>query len=330
MTSSFCALRMVHPNALQVVAHYPWLLIALDHFLDSKEVSARLRGVFEWALLMGSMILIGYPQYVLISVFLQLIYIFVCFPISKILSSWKLFCVGAISGLAIGAAQLLPTWEYFTDSERTLLGIDFVGWGSLNPLQFFQWFGPYVYKGLSLFSEGFASGTHEYGLYEGVFAVFAILWSLFEKQRNLGQAQWFRLAVILMVVGLFLSLGKYNGVFYLYGPLKPFSFFRYHSRTRVLLSLGVSLLSALAFDDLVSSKKRWVPKKVYLLPGIMSVLIALVAIAIKVFRPDLSHQFFSNGILLVTPLAFLILGSIFYMGGTDKKWFPIFLVLFVV
>lgn len=325
MTSSFCAFKMVHSNALQVVAHYPWLLITLDQILAENNVQNTIKGSLLWSLLLGSMILIGYPQYILISLFLQAIYLGTNHSMSRVLKSWNLFFFFGILGLGIGAAQLFPTIEYFNDSERVKLGIDFIGSGSLNPLEFFQLWGPYIYKGRSLFSEEFGSATHEYGLYEGFFAVFAIIWLIVERPQD--KNKLIKLGVLFLFVGLILSIGKYNGVFYFYGLYKPFALFRYHSRNRVLISFGLAILSAVAFSELISVSVIKKGKKLYLAPSLISLIIACIALAIKHLRPDLWHQFFSNKVILIYPFIFLCVGLVFYLGWANKRWAILVLLL---
>src|SRR6185295_20105925 len=62
---SFNLLHFVHPNAIAIVAHLPWLLWAIDVLLDAK-ASHRCPWAFTAiALLTASQLLLGYPQYVL-------------------------------------------------------------------------------------------------------------------------------------------------------------------------------------------------------------------------------------------------------------------------
>ncbi|MFH1269174.1 MAG: hypothetical protein ABIK89_25885, partial [Planctomycetota bacterium] len=61
--SGFNLLHLVHPNAIGVVAHVPWLLWAIDVVLNDpsrRRVAVAQAGI---ALLTGSQLLLGYPQY---------------------------------------------------------------------------------------------------------------------------------------------------------------------------------------------------------------------------------------------------------------------------
>ena len=62
--SSFNLLHFVHPNAVAVIAHVPWLLWAIDVALaDSRRRRVAVATALI-ALLTGSQLLLGYPQYV--------------------------------------------------------------------------------------------------------------------------------------------------------------------------------------------------------------------------------------------------------------------------
>ena len=329
VTSSFYALRFVHPNALQVTAHYPWLLIALDSVILGSDTRAKVRGALFWSVLIGSMILLGYPQYVFISMFLQGIYLFFRCSKEGLRDIFKYLIPAGILGTLLGAAQLLPTIEYFNDSERVNVGIDFISWGSLNPLQFFQWFGPYIYRGLSLFTTNFSSDTHEFGMYEGFFVLISLISLCFKRNKNNYDTQLMRFGLFLVFVGFFLSLGKYNGLFNLYWNIKPFSMFRYHSRTRVLMSFGLCIISTLVFWEICQKRFNLSRRWICFIPGVISCIIALISLLIKYSRPDLLHHYFSSWMILGTPLIFFMAGGFFYLGGAESRYGPLLILAFV-
>ena len=77
--SGFNLLHFIHPNAVAVVAHIPWLLWAIDIVLrdtSRRKVALAQAGI---ALLTGSQLLLGYPQYVWFSLLTETAYVaFVC------------------------------------------------------------------------------------------------------------------------------------------------------------------------------------------------------------------------------------------------------------
>ncbi|MCD4728081.1 MAG: hypothetical protein K8R46_10490, partial [Pirellulales bacterium] len=72
--SSFNLLHFVHPNAVAVIAHIPWLLWAIDVvLLDARRRKIALATALI-ALLTGSQLLLGYPQFVWLSLLTEIAY----------------------------------------------------------------------------------------------------------------------------------------------------------------------------------------------------------------------------------------------------------------
>ena len=72
--SGFSLLHFVHVNGVAVVAHLPWLLLAIHAVIDGASRNRRLAGGIGIALLTGSQLLLGYPQYVWLSFIAELGY----------------------------------------------------------------------------------------------------------------------------------------------------------------------------------------------------------------------------------------------------------------
>jgi hypothetical protein len=73
--SAFNLLHFVHPNAIAIVAHIPWLLWAIDIALTATEFRRRGAALLAIALLTGSQLLLGYPQYVWFSLLAEAVWI---------------------------------------------------------------------------------------------------------------------------------------------------------------------------------------------------------------------------------------------------------------
>ena len=59
---SFMLLHFLHPNAIAVAAHMPWLLLALDVALRTEVRRQQIAAEMALGLIIGSQILLGYPQ----------------------------------------------------------------------------------------------------------------------------------------------------------------------------------------------------------------------------------------------------------------------------
>ena len=135
--SSFNLLHFVHPNAVAAVAHIPWLLAMIDIVMvDAKRWKVALAQAFL-ALLTGSQILLGCPQYVWFSLLAETGFTLflvvtrrylprdgcetmptcrVCIGCRRNSSSRVVIAKGI--GLLVGAVQLLPTLEALCQSTR--------------------------------------------------------------------------------------------------------------------------------------------------------------------------------------------------------------------
>ena len=136
--SSFNLLHFVHPNAVAAVAHIPWLLAMIDIVMvDAKRWKVALAQAFL-ALLTGSQILLGCPQYVWFSLLTEAgftIFLVVtrrylprdgcetmptcraCIGCRRNSSSRVVVAKGI--GLLVGAVQLLPTLEVLFQGPRS-------------------------------------------------------------------------------------------------------------------------------------------------------------------------------------------------------------------
>ncbi len=137
--SSFNLLHFVHPNEVAAVAHIPWLLTMIDIVLvDAKRWKVALAQAFL-AVLTGSQLLLGCPQFVWYSLVAE-----TCFAIFLVLSrrysprdgcalmptcracvgcrrsSASCVIVAKAIGVLVGAVQLLPTLEALFQGAPTV------------------------------------------------------------------------------------------------------------------------------------------------------------------------------------------------------------------
>ncbi|MEX2111632.1 MAG: hypothetical protein WD845_00515 [Pirellulales bacterium] len=70
----FNLLHFVHPNAIAIVAHLPWLLLAIEVALSETPGPRRATALLAVGLLTASQLLLGYPQYVWFSLLAETVY----------------------------------------------------------------------------------------------------------------------------------------------------------------------------------------------------------------------------------------------------------------
>ncbi len=71
----FNLLHFVHPNAVAIVAHLPWLLLTIDVTLSTASAGARATALLCTGLLTASQLLLGYPQFVWFSLLAELAFV---------------------------------------------------------------------------------------------------------------------------------------------------------------------------------------------------------------------------------------------------------------
>ncbi|MHB9048851.1 MAG: hypothetical protein ACYC35_23285, partial [Pirellulales bacterium] len=277
--SGFNLLHFMHVNAVAIVAHIPWLLVAIDvlfgdcpDFRGATDTApgnrlsrpengtvpfgrAKLGTVPAIAILTGSQLLLGYPQYVWFSLLVEIAYAgFLTRRHAGADRAWLRFIAAKGLGAAIGAVQLLPTFDALAHSQRQTAAAAFVEAGSLHPLNLVQLVAPYLFK-----TRVVGQNTHELGLYFGAVPLMLIAW-LFVRRRDLGTHR--RLAIAATGLGLLalvLAFGRYGWLYSLQSYLPLVGHFRFPSRFILIVHFAAAVLSAAAFALLVEPKERPTP-----------------------------------------------------------------------
>ncbi len=186
--SSFNLLHFVHPNEVAAVAHIPWLLTMIDIVLvDARRWRVALAQAFL-ALLTGSQLLLGCPQFVWYSLLAES-----CFAAFLIVtrrysprdgcetmptcrvcigcrrSSLSCVIIAKMIGLLVGAVQLLPTLDALLHS--TVAVGDSPEAATLHPINLVQLIAPYL-----PIDRAFGGSAHELSLYVGAVPLMLALW----------------------------------------------------------------------------------------------------------------------------------------------------------
>jgi len=263
--SGFALLHLSHINMVAVVAHVPWLLLAIDFSLSAQPATRR-RGLIAVSLLVGSQALLGFPQSVLMSAWICLFYAVICGR-GLVL---RLFLVAGASivGLMLGGIQLVPTIELLTASTRWAFPQEFALSYSMHPLNILQLVSPYL-----LLHRAYVAPAqrviHEFGIYSGALGTVALLWAALRRH----QLPFTRLAVFavsISIAGVLLALGSYGFVYEWIAMVPLVGKFRAPARHIVLVHFGFAVLVAILFEDVrrlgataVSASRQhkwlWVP-----------------------------------------------------------------------
>lgn len=314
--SGFNLLHFVHPNAVAVVAHIPWLLWAIDIVLVDfrrRSVALAQAGI---ALLTGSELLLGYPQYVWFSLLAEAAYaVFLAAAqrraprdgceipptcrecVGCTGSSWSRLVTAKGVGVLLGGVQLLPTIDAFAHSARRSADASFASWGSLHPLNLIQLVAPYLFTNRVL-----GENTHELAVYLGAVPLTLMVWTLAHAGRWGSLAPLARAAGALGLAGLLLALGDYGLLYRLQTLLPVIGRFRFPCRYIVFCQLAAAVLASIGFILLTAPPpgRTTLPRQT--LWKQFEVLWVLVAVSVAVAAVGL---FLQGNTLIASPPAVL-------------------------
>ena len=298
--SGFNLLHFIHPNAIAVVAHVPWLLWTIDVAIVDRGSRKAVAAEGMIALLTASQILLGYPQYVWFSLLAESGYV-----VFLVRGNWRKLArnvlwrlpAAKIAGLMIGGIQLLPTLDALGQSARSSADAAFVNLGSLHALNLVQLIGPYLFDGRT-----YGGNTHEFGLYIGAVPLLLIVWIRYHwcdlgRMRPLATA-----AIVLALVGFLLALGNAGQLYRLQRFLPLVGGFRCPCRYLVLCHLATGVLAAIGFVLLVrrnESARKTPPAE---LKPVWSVVVAAVLAALVGLALGGNPRVASPGAVLTGPL----------------------------
>ncbi len=248
--SGFNLLHLTHVNAVGVVGHLPWLLLAIDVSIRTSSRRPRALAGAAIALLTGSQFLLGYPQYVYFSALAE-----VAYAVAVAWSSGRgrrLFAFGwhKAVGVMVGGVQLLPTLDVLRASTRGAPDEGFGSFFSLHPVNLLQLVAPYFFR-----ERAHAGYTHEMGLYGGAVALVLAAW-LWSRRADLGARRPLAaFALALGGLGLVLALGGYSGPFYrAWTAIPGLGLFRCPCRHIVLVHLALAIAAALGLEALAAGR----------------------------------------------------------------------------
>ena len=259
--SGFNLLHFMHPNAIAVVSHIPWLLLAIDVLMHrTSRLKAAIAGV-GISLLTASQLLLGYPQYVWFSLLAEMGYVLFMFSAghsrqntTETTSAGGLMArisVAKVAGVLLGGVQLLPTVDALGSSVRQVADSSFSNLGSLHPLNLIQLVGPYLFE-----KRVVGQNTHELGLYVGAVPLVLAFWLLL-RRGELGRfALPAKAAGLLATFSLVMAAGSHGFVYHMQTYLPVVGKFRFPCRMIILFHLAMALLAAIAIAVLVVRQYR--------------------------------------------------------------------------
>ena len=265
LAATFCGFTLVHgvhPNIVGVVAHVPWVLLALDRAARATGSRGAWPAMAAVALLTGSQLLLGHPQAVWFTGLIEVGYTAHVMASSSSATrrtmAMTLAC-GLVLGLAVGAVQVVATLNALQHSTRPAYDAEFATAFSLRPLHLLQLVHPYLFWGrLSRWNEGNTAGD-EYGVYGGAVVLLLAIWWLAHSVGKTDhdrspEASHVRLGwrvAAFGAVGLWLSTGAAGGLYLVQTWVPVISQFRAPVRYVLFAQWALAVLASLALAELL-------------------------------------------------------------------------------
>lgn len=254
--SGFSLQRFVHINAVAVVAHIPWLLWANHVVLTARSRKALIWAPAVVALLTGSQLLMGYPQYVWYSLIAEIVFAMTCW---RRWGSWKrlpLLAAAKLTGLVIGMVQLIPSADALAHSVRGDTSMDFRLTFSLHPLNILQLWSPALFRAQMYAEDPTMGNSYEMRLYAGALCTVAVAWLIVRLKQLRRRRGVVVTALVFSLFMLWMATGGYGGIYRIVASLPVIGAFRCPTRQIVLVHLGLAIVAAVAFADLVRLAAR--------------------------------------------------------------------------
>jgi hypothetical protein len=323
--SGFNLLHLIHVNAVQIIGHLPWILLCVHVLLTAKSGRDQALGFAGTAVAIGSQLLLGYPQYVWLTL-LAAGYLSVCLVIAGA-PRWRLLlATGAVAaGALIGAVQVLPTLDIVSTSHRSDPSLDFRLTFSLNPLNLIQLVSPHAFED-RVYAHPGTLQVHESSSYSGAFCTLALAW-LAIRFRALERRRLAIAFIGLAFISLVFALGRYGGVYAFVAQLPGVNLFRAPARHVLLFHLALSGIAALVFEDLVHMVRQrmttpWRRLWPLAVPAILSVVITAIAavFARSSWARGLNLMFAELSVAGPWTALFVVTAGLFVLASRGARW----------
>ncbi len=269
--SAFNLMHFPHMHVISIMAHMPWLLLAIDVGLRGESPRARAVAGAAVSVIVASMLLLGHAQFVWISGLAAIAYMLILLP------HWTLRRVGlvvaaALVGGLIGGVQVIPNYDALVHSGR-LDSATYSKYGlRLRPANLIQLVSPYFFFDRVLHDENSAP-VHEYAIYDGAVALVLFAWMAANVRRFDKSVR--RLAAgmaILAVAGILITLSRYGLIYPIFTKIPIAGSFRGPARYIVLTHFALAVGAAVMYNALARGMR----------PGRTWALLALPALSVAV------------------------------------------------
>jgi len=289
----------LYAGHLSFVQNYVWLPLIfclLMQFSGTMHFKYAVAG----GLILGVQILGGFPQIAFYTILACLLFCFFQIMVfirahlhDRALKMGFGLLLFLLVGFALAAVQVLPTMEFVGLSTRAGgVSYAFATYESLNPKEILAFLVPEIFgnpiDGSYWRSEEFWHFWESCG-YAGILPLFLI----FIKTGSPGMNRTRMFFVMLIVLSLFLALGRYNPLYPLVYKLPGFSSFRIPAQIIFLYVFGIAVVSGLGFHAM--EEKGWrFGKGMVVFSFVIGAVILIFVLGLVLAPFDLFFQLFKN------------------------------------
>ena len=335
--SGYILTRLSFISMVWAFAWLPWIVYAS---MNLKAIGDRnwIKRILILAFFISLQLLTGHAQTSYYSILLGVgvLFFYNFQSIKEQLNKLLSYLISVIFALLLAAIQILPTYEFLQNSQRSSeIGYEVAVSSSLWPGRlltlFFGnfWGNPNSHRFLS------GGSFWEENIYIGVFPILllSILFWVFLRKNRAQQIQKDKKIFILGMVGIIIfailfSFGKFFPLFpFLYETIPTFDLFQAPSRFLIVYVFLMSILSGFGYELWVSSKFNHKKTIIYL---VIFGGLSIFSILIKIYYPEFPTM--SSDSLLLGSLIGLVFGVITLVKDKliiKSEWLHFF-VLFVI
>lgn len=330
--SGFTVYNLFHVNHIATLAHAPWLLLACYGLITGKIRPAVAFSLT--ALVTGSQLLTGNPQYVWLTL---VAVVFLCGTASAQsprVDRIAALGLAAVLGGLIGAAQILPSYEFFNDSVRSAWDPELATTFSLSPFNVVQLWAPFAFEHRVAAPPQELFQVHEFIVYNGAFCTVALAWIALRWPALHRRP----LALLLIAFGglaLWLAFGRHGGLYPALASLPVLRGFRAPARHVVLFQFALASLAAIAFEDLArfrasGARMEWRRLWPLSIPAALAVLTTIIGPTLSGSAWATAHDLHFSTILRAAPwiVAIVVMALLIAAAARGRAWaLPLMLLL---
>jgi hypothetical protein len=330
--SGFNIAHFMHLNVLNIVAHLPYALLAIDTAMKSPRPARVGAAAVALALLTASQLHLGHPQFVWFCLVVEAAYA------ASLLQGRREWVRGAwllsaqLVAPLVAAIAILPQWESLQTSIRAEPDPAFPFSLSLPITHLGEFVSPWLFAPLD------PNEIHpEFAVYDGSMTLILLAWAFLRRREIRTGGPGLRSLSVLAIAALLLSLGKLGVLYSIQALLPVVGLFRVPARYLLLVHMAFGVLAAFAFADLVRVADRglvlpWRRLQPLFLPCVLSLGIAGAGTVWHTTGrgPAVASELSEPALLWIGPALLALAAGLVIAAARGHRWALAAILAFVV